>query len=44
MQQNIKQFFMKNAVLVCSVVLGVILWLINAVFNFAAKDYSGFGE
>ena len=43
MQQSIKQFFMKNAVLVCSVVLGVILWLINAGFNFAAKDYSAFG-
>lgn len=43
MQQSIKRFYMKNAVLVCSVVLGAVLWLVNAAFNFAAKDYSAFG-
>lgn len=43
MQQSIKRFYMKNAVLVCSVVLGAVLWLLNAAFNFAAKDYSAFG-
>lgn len=43
MQQNFKQFFMKNAVLICSVALGASLWLVNAVFNFAAKDYSALG-
>ena len=43
MQQNFKQFFMKNTVLICSVALGASLWLVNAVFNFAAKDYSALG-
>ena len=43
MQQTFKQFFMKNAVLICSVALGASLWLVNAVFNFAAKDYSALG-
>lgn len=43
MQHDFKQFFMKNTVLICSVVLGALLWLVNAAFNFAAKDYSALG-
>jgi hypothetical protein len=34
---------MKNEVFICSVVLGAILWLVNAAFNFAAKDYRALG-
>ena len=43
MQKSFKQFFMKNEVFICSVVLGAILWLVNAAFNFAAKDYRALG-
>jgi len=40
MQASIKRFFRKDSFLMWSVLIGSILWLTNAAFNFAAKDYS----
>ena len=42
MQASIKRFFRKDSFLMWSVVIGSILWLTNAAFNFAAKDYRAF--
>ena len=40
MQPSIKRFFRKDSFLMWSIMIGSILWLTNAAFNFAAKDYS----
>ena len=42
MQASIKRFFRKDSFLMRSVLIGSILWLTNAAFNFAAKDYRAF--
>jgi len=42
MQVSIKRFFQKDSFLMGSIAAGSILWLVNAGFNFAAKDYSAF--
>lgn len=42
MQASIKRFFRKDSTLMWSILIGSILWLTNAVFNFAAKDYRAF--
>lgn len=42
MQASIKRFFRKDSTLMWSVLIGSILWLTNAAFNFAAKDYRAF--
>ena len=42
MQASIKRFFQKDSFLMGSIVAGSILWLVNAGFNFVAKDYSAF--
>lgn len=42
MQASIKRFFRKDSFLMWSVLIGSILWLTNAAFNFAAKDYRAF--
>ena len=42
MQASIKRFFRKDSTLMCSILIGSILWLTNAAFNFAAKDYRAF--
>ena len=42
MHKSFKEFFEKDSVFKVSVVLASILWLINAGFNFAARDYRAF--
>jgi len=42
MQASIKRFFRKDSTLMWSILIGSILWLTNAAFNFAAKDYRAF--
>ena len=42
MQSSIKRFFRKDSFFMWSVLIGSILWLTNAAFNFAAKDYRAF--
>ena len=42
MQQSIKRLFRKDSFLMWSILIGSILWLTNAAFNFAAKDYRAF--
>ena len=42
MQSSIKRFFRKDSSLMWSVLIGSVLWLVNAGFNFAAKDYRAF--
>ena len=42
MQASIKRYFKKDSFLMWSILIGSILWLTNAAFNFAAKDYSAF--
>ena len=42
MQASIKRFFRKDSFLMWSILIGSILWLTNAAFNFAAKDYRAF--
>jgi len=42
MQASIKSFFRKDSFLMWSVLIGSVLWLTNAAFNFAAKDYRAF--
>ena len=42
MQKSFGSFFMKDSVFKASVLLGSVLWLTNAGFNFAAKDYRAF--
>ena len=42
MQPSIKRFFRKDSFLMWSILIGSILWLTNAAFNFAAKDYRAF--
>ncbi|MBR1431842.1 hypothetical protein [Ruminococcus sp.] len=41
-QTSFKQFFKRDSFLMWSILIGSILWLTNAVFNFAAKDYRAF--
>ncbi len=36
MQPSIKRFFRKDSFLMWSVLIGSVLWLTNAAFNFAA--------
>ena len=42
MQASIKRFFRKDSTLMWSILIGSILWLTNAAFIFAAKDYRAF--
>ena len=42
MQSSIKRFFKKDSFLMWSILIGSVLWLTNAAFNFAAKDYRAF--
>ena len=42
MQSSIKRFFRKDSSLMWSVLIGSVLWLVNAGYNFAAKDYRAF--
>lgn len=42
MQASIKRFFRKDSFLMWSILIASILWLANAAFNFAAKDYLAF--
>ena len=42
MQASIKRFFRKDSFLMWSILIGTVLWLANAVFNFEAKDYRAF--
>ena len=42
MQKILKDVFKKNSVLMWSAVIGSCLWIVNAAFNCAAKDYRAF--